>query len=161
MKEWWHNLQPREQRVLLGGAAALALLMIYILILDPYQKEMARLHQAVTAKRLDLQAMQQAAAEIDTLRRGGAGGQLPAGQSIMGVVDSSAKQFSVGGGIKRLQPEGEHTVKVWAEQVAFDDLIRWLDELQKKNGIAIYAITIERQEANGLVNVRMELRSGA
>jgi len=159
MKEWWHNLQPREQWVLMGGAAVLALLMLYSLVLDPYQKEMARLHQSVSAKRLDLHAMQQAAAEIATLRGSGAGGQLPAGQSIMGVVDSSAKQFSVGGGIKRVQPEGDHTVKVWAEQIPFDDLIRWLDELQKKYGIATYAITIERQETNGLVNVHMELRS--
>ncbi|HEY0635485.1 MAG TPA: type II secretion system protein GspM, partial [Gammaproteobacteria bacterium] len=125
------------------------------------QKEMTRLREAVSAKQLDLQVMRQAAAEIDALRRSGAGGQLPAGQSIMGVVDGSAKQFNIGSGIKRIQPEGEHTVKVWAEQIAFDDLIRWLDDLQKKSGIVIHAITIEGQEVSGQVNVRMELRGGA
>ncbi|HEY0634212.1 MAG TPA: type II secretion system protein M [Gammaproteobacteria bacterium] len=161
MKELWRNLQPREQRILLGGAVAMILLLIYLLAWEPYQKEMARLRESVAAKRVDLQVMQQAAAEIEALRRSGAGGQLPAGQSIMGVVDSSAKRFNVGAGIKRIQPEGERSVKVWAEQVPFDDLIRWLDELQKSSGIIIYTLSIERQETNGLVNVRMELRSGA
>lgn len=161
MKEWWHNLQQREQRILLAGTTALVLLMLYALVWDPYQQEMTRLHETVSAKRLDLQTMQQAAAEIDALRHAGAGGVLSAGQSIMGVVDSSAKQFSVGTSIKRIQPEGEHSVKVWAEQVPFDDLVRWLDDLQKKSGIAIHTINIERQEVGGLVNVRMELRGGA
>lgn len=161
MKEWWHNLQPREQRILLGGAVALLLLMLYALVWDPYQQEMRRLRDAVSAKRLDLQTMQQAAIEIEALRRGGAGGALPAGQSIMALVDGSSKQFSIGAGIKRIQPEGERAVKVWAEQVPFDDLIRWLDDLQKKSGIAVHTISIERQEVAGLVNVRMELRGGA
>lgn len=161
MKEWWHNLQQREQRVLLAGGAALVVLMLYTLVWDPYQQEMRRLHETVAAKRLDLASMQQAAAEIETLRRSGAGGSLPSGQSIMGIIDSSAKQFSVGAGIKRIQPEGERSVKVWAEQVSFDDLIHWLDDVQKKYGIAIHTISVERQEVNGLVNVRMELRGGA
>ena len=161
MKDWWHNLQPRERRILLAGALALLLIMFYALVWDPYQQEMRRLRESVSAKHLDLQTMQQAAAEIDALRRSGAGGALPAGQSIMGVVDSSAKQFNVGAGIKRIQPEGERAVKVWAEQVPFDDLIRWLDGLQKQSGIVIHTISIERQEINGLVNVRMELRGGA
>ncbi|HEY0634508.1 MAG TPA: type II secretion system protein M [Gammaproteobacteria bacterium] len=161
MKELWRNLQPRDQRILLGGAVVVVLLLVYLLAWEPYQQEVTRLREAVTAKRLDLQVMQQAAAEIDNLRRAGAGGQLPAGQSIMGVVDSSAKRFNVGAGIKRIQPEGESSVKVWAEQVPFDDLIRWLDELQKSSGIIIHTLSIERQETGGLVNVRMELRSGA
>lgn len=161
MKEWWHNLQLREQRILMGGAAALILLMLYALVWDPYQQEMTRLEQAVSVKRSDLQTMQQAAAEIEALRRTGAGGQLPGGQSVMGVVDNSAKQFSIAAGIKRIQPEGERAVKVWAEQVPFDDLVRWFDELQKKFGIAIHTLSIERQEASGRVNVRVELRSGS
>lgn len=161
MKEWWHNLQPREQRILLGGAVALLLLMLYALVWDPYQQEMSRLRDSVSAKRLDLQTMQQAAAEIEALRHGGAGGVLPAGQSIMALVDGSSKQFNISAGIKRIQPEGERSVKVWAEQVPFDDLIRWLDDLQKRSGIAVHTISIERQEVAGLVNVRMELRGGA
>lgn len=161
MKEWWHNLQAREQRILTGGAVVVLLLLLYLLVWEPYQQEKQRLQEAVAAKQRDLQAMQQAAAEIDALRRSGAGGQLPAGQSIMGIVDSSAKQFNLGAGIKRLQPEGEQAVKVWAEQVSFDDLVRWLDELQKRYGIAIHTLSIERHETGGRVNVRMELRGAA
>lgn len=161
MKEWWHNLALREQRILIGGAAALVLLALYALVWDPYHQEMARLKQAVSTKHLDLQTMQQTAGEIDRLRRSGAGGTLPAGQSVMGVVDSSAKRFNIGTAIKRIQPEGERAVKVWAEQVPFNDLIRWLDDLQKGSGIAIHTITIERQEVDGMVNARLELRGGA
>lgn len=161
MKEWWHSLPQREQRILLGGAGVVTLLMLYALVWDPYQTEMSRLQEAVTAKRVDLQTMQQAAAEIEALRRAGAGGHLPAGQSVMGIVDSSAKQFNVGAGIKRIQPEGERAVKVWGEQLAFNDLIRWLDDLQKRYGIVIHTINIERQAVDGMVNVRMELRGGA
>lgn len=161
MREWWQGLQPREQWVLLAGVVGVGVLMLYALVFDPYQKEGARLRGAVAEKRASLAAMQQSSGEIAALRGQGAAGQLAAGQSIMGVVDSSAKQFNIGAGIKRIQPEGDHTVKVWAEQVAFDDLVRWLDELQRRYGIAIHDISIEAQEATGRVNVRMDLRGGA
>lgn len=161
MKEWWHSLQQREQRTLLWGSVGLVLIMIYLLLIEPYQKEMARLQAALAEKRQALATMQRTAAEITALRAQGSGGQLAAGQSLMGVVDSSTKQFNIANTIKRIQPEGEHTVKVWAEQMAFDELIRWLDELQRRYGVTIHEIAIDSQEQSGRVNLRLELRGAA
>jgi len=46
------------------------------------------------------------------------------------------------------------------EAAAFDDVISWLEKLQLQYRTRVTSITIDRQDRNGLVDVRVTLEGG-
>jgi general secretion pathway protein M len=77
------------------------------------------------------------------------------GRSLITLVSSTAQQA----GIKpnKLQPEGTDEVSVWFDSVPFNNLVTWLETLQKKQGILVRQISLDRQEQAGIVNARLVL----
>ena len=59
--------------------------------------------------------------------------------------------------IKRIQPEGSDIIKVWLENVRFNDVIAWLSYLNSKYGIDVVQISVDATETEGMVNVRFTL----
>jgi len=106
---------------------------------DLYTWMMATRQQAVTADR-------------------GAGAELRArsGQTLLTRVSRTAQQNQIQP--NRLQPEGQN-VSVWFDAVAFNSLMRWLQDLERKEGISVQSISVDRQDKPGLVNARIVLRS--
>ena len=140
------------------GAIALGLILPYFAIWLPLQDNVMALQKQVQEQQAVKRWMNQALAEVKQLG-GGSGAAVKSrdGRSLMAVVDQTAKRSGLGTGLKRLEPEGQAAVKVWLEQVAFDDMLRWLISLEQKNGLAVATITIDRQDAEGRVNARMTL----
>jgi general secretion pathway protein M len=158
LQQHWEQLQPRERRILLGGAIGAVLLLAYALVWIPFTDRLAQLENSVITQRGTLAWMQQAGAEVRTLR-----GTRPAAgspQSLLALSDESAKAHRLGGAIKRVQPDGQHTVRVWLEGAAFDDVLRWLDTLAVQHGIRITGLNVERTAATpGQVNARVALEA--
>lgn len=160
MKEWWFGLQASERRTLTIGGGALVLVLIYFAGWAPLQEGVATLETQVQEQRSLKRWMEQSAAEVAQLRRGGAGAGQVAGRSLLTMVDQSARNSQLGGSLKRLEPEGESGVKVWFEQVAFDEMMGWLVTLEQQSGVTVSTITIERK-AEGRVDANMTLRGSA
>ena len=158
MKQWWAGLQANERRMLILGAIALGLILPYFAIWSPIQDDVAALQKQVQEQQAVKRWMDQAAVEVKQLGGGSGAALRPQdGRSLMAVVDQTAKRSGLGSGLKRLEPEGQAAVKVWLEQVSFDDMLRWLSSLEQKNGLAVATITIDRQDVAGRVNARMTL----
>lgn len=77
------------------------------------------------------------------------------GRSLITLVSATAQQV----GIKpnKLQPEGSEEVSVWFESVPFNNLITWLETLQRREGVFVRQLSVDRQEQSGIVNARMVL----
>ncbi len=159
-REYWAGLQPREQRFLAGGGIALALILLYALIIDPFSSELSRLRSSVAAQQEELVWMRQAAAEAKGLM---AGVPRPSagrnGQSAMSVIDSTARKFGLGKALKQLSPNGDK-VRVRLEGAAFDAMVQWLGELGEKQGIGVDSLSMERLADVGLVNATVVLGGG-
>jgi general secretion pathway protein M len=157
LQQHWEQLQPRERRILLGGAIAALLLLAYALVWMPFTDRLAQLEGSVTSQRSTLAWMQQAGAEVRSLR----GTPSAAGntQSLLALSDASAKAHRLGEAIKRVQPEGQHTVRVWLEGAVFDDVLRWLDTLAAQHGVRITGLNVERAATPGRVNARVALEA--
>lgn len=156
MKQWLAGLEARERQAVLWGGGALALLLSYFLGWAPLTGKIERLEQSVVERRAQAQTMQTAAAEVTRLRaasnRPGAGS---GGQSLLAVVDSTARQGQLGGALKRVEPEGQNSVRVWFEEASFDDMVRWLGTLQQQHGAQVSRLTIDRPGAPGRINARL------
>jgi general secretion pathway protein M len=78
------------------------------------------------------------------------------GQSVLGLANSSSKSF--GFNFKRYEPVGENGLSLWMEAVPFNNLIRWLERLDKQYGIKVNEIDVDRKNNQSTVDVRLVLQ---
>lgn len=97
-----------------------------------------------------LQAQQPAVERLRTQPKAAQQASSTANSSPLTLVNTSAKEFQLT--IKRLQPENNGSLRVWMENVSFDNSLKWLHHLQN-NGLAVSDISIDEQ-STGLVNLR-------
>ncbi len=163
MKEWFAGLQQRERLMVMGGAIALALMLFYATIWDPLTGGARAKAEAVSDTQKTLAWMRQASEDVKRLRPASdqALAQLPAGQSLLGVIDQTAKSSGLGAAMKRVKPEGENKVSVWMEDAAFDDIVRWLETLRRSYGVEIDNIVIDKKNVVGKVDARIEFSGHA
>jgi len=160
MKDWFDNLDTREKRILIIGAVVLLMALMYLLAWEPFIKKSASLEKSNQENELLLTWMEQSADEARKLqaklKASGPSGSTK-GQSLLGVVDKTAKSGNLGKSVKRVQPDGQTKAHVWLENANFNDVIKWLENLQHRQGIHIVTSVIEKQEEAGLVNARLVL----
>jgi general secretion pathway protein M len=160
MKQWLAGLDPRERRLVLGGAVVVGCLLIYVLAWEPFATRVAQLRAGHGEQQALLQWMQNAAQEVQQLRRAsGRPAQAVSGQSLLAVIDRTAKTGHLASALKRVQPDGEQRVRVWLEDAAFDDVMRWLQGLERQ-GIRVENSVFEAKELGGHVDGRLVLAGG-
>ena len=156
MKEWFESLEQRERRILIGGAVALLLLSVYFLGWEPFINGLHELRESTQRKQGELAWMQNAVLEVKQLQ---ATQTTPvhfdSGQSLLGVIDRSAKAKKLGDSVKRVQPDGTSKARVWLESANFDVVIGWLEELEARYGVSVEIVTFEKQAEDGLVDARI------
>lgn len=160
MRAWLENLEQRERLLVIGGAAVLFMLIIYLAVFAPLYEKHEQLQVSVAAQHDTLQWMQQGAQRVSQLQRG-AGGNLKSldGSSLLSVSDSTARSAGLGPQLKRIEPEGKSSVRVWLEGASFDAMIGWLAGLNKRYGIDINSISIDRSPLAGQVDARITLQA--
>ncbi len=156
MKAWLAGLEPRERYMVLGGAALLAVLLVYVALWEPLVNKVERLRASTAEQQLTLAWMRSAAQEARRLRGAGGGAKtIASGQSLLSLVDRTAKAGRLGGALKRVQPDGDNKVRVWLEGAGFDDLIRWVAQLERRQGITVESSVFEAREDSGRVDGRL------
>lgn len=157
IKQYWQQLNSRE-RIMLGVAGVvIGIMFLYLVILEPIMNDAKRLEAQLAEQQKLLSWMEDAASEAKSLSRSG-GKKIKVGnggQSLLGVIDRTAKAGQLGDSMKRVEPDGSNRVRVWLEQASFDDTMRWLEKLQKDYSMDIDSVVIDKEEAPGRVNVRL------
>ncbi len=158
MKEWWNSLSERERLMLGAGGVLLLAAALYFILWTAFFSRLASLRLSVPEQRGELAWMREAAGEVARLRPAGQGGAATAaGGSVMAVIDQTAKQEKLGGKLKRIEPDGENGAKVWVEEAAFDDIMRWLQLLESKHTIRATSFAAETAAGPGFVKARLTL----
>lgn len=159
MKAWWETLSARERGLVAGGAALTLVLLLYVLVWEPFRSSGHRLQQSVAERRADLVWMRQAAQEIKRLSS--AGVAQPAGddRSLLTRVDQTARAAGLGSALKRVAPQGDDRLSVQLDSVEFDKLLPWLGALERDHRITIVSLSVDRIDVAGLVNARIVLSS--
>jgi type II secretory pathway component PulM len=151
LKDWYAALQPREQRMVAVGAAALAALLLVGGVLLPLEAAVSNAVQRAADRRDDLAWMRVNAAEVQS---GGAQLVNDTGEPPMVVVDRVGREVGLGAALKGTQPSG-NGVRVQLEAAPFDTLITWVSTLDQRYGIAIDSITVDRAARPGAVNANI------
>lgn len=155
---WFDTLQPRERIIVAVGTVFVVIALVYGALWLPLA------HARATAE----QRLQDARALAVQLERAGAsahahpGAHPPGGgDSLLTVVDQASRTPELGKAPTRLQPDGDSSVRVWFENVPFDNLVRWMGTLEARYGLQVTAVDVERQDAPGTVNARLSVGRGS
>lgn len=146
---------PQRERWMVIGAGVGALLILYLSLWLPMQREVSRLRLSVPQEKIQLAQMRVQAMEISQLR---ASGRVPlAGGNLLANLEQSATANGIRGRITRMEPDGANGARLSLDGVHFNALITWLAGLQGQGGVRIEKATLEAQAA-GTVNARLVLR---
>jgi general secretion pathway protein M len=133
-------------------------MLAYLLVWEPLANKNESLRNSYQNSQELIDWMQDAATEAKALQSkikssGASGGSK--NQSLLGIIDRTAKSNKLGKSVKRVQPDGKTGARVWLEQAIFNDMVKWLELLQRKEGVRIVTTVIEKQDEPGLVNARL------
>lgn len=160
MKEWFQGLTQRERVMVQVTAVVLVIFILYLVVIAPISNSYSRNKKNVESATETLAWMRSAATEVKSIQSSGGAVSGPQGkQFVLSTIDRSAKKAGLAAVMKRVQPEGESGVRVWFENAAFDELIKWLAMIETKHGLLVNEINVEQTESSGLVNVRVFLES--
>lgn len=161
MRAYFENLSKRERYMVIGAGAALLVFLLYILAWSPLVNRAQTLERRVHAQEQELAWMRQAAAEVQRLRGGSAPAQAARSESLLSLIERTARERGLSGAVRRVQPEGQSGARIWLEGAAFDDLVLWLHQLSSNYGVRISEASVDRQPQPGLVNARLLVEGAA
>jgi general secretion pathway protein M len=149
MKAWWLALNTREQKLIASLSGVFIIFLLYSFIWQP-QKESIDKGQKKLARQQELLAWVSSETTRYKAANKNGQGQSSAG-SLSSIINRSAKQNNLS--ITRVQPQGGD-IQVWIDNVAFKQLLSWLQQLSNDEGIQVKAIDLTRGEQAGQVRVK-------
>jgi general secretion pathway protein M len=155
LREWLANLNERERNLVYAAAALLAVALLYLLLVLPFQTAQRKLAARVDQKTTDL-AWLQANAPV-AAAAAGMSSQRQSGESLVVIVDRTARQAGLGATLRDQSPDGESSLRLRIEGAQFDTLVTWLVSLQQMYGVDIETAAIDAA-APGLVNATLGLK---
>jgi general secretion pathway protein M len=153
----WRELAPRERRLLGWGLAGLGVLGFVVGIWLPLTRDILHLRDAAPRARDQLIVMRAQAAQAKQMR-----GNVTATRhqgSLTAFVDQSAQAHGLKAHVRQLEAEGNNAARLTLDNISFNELARWLAEMQQQSGIRVEQAQLEAQSSPGLVSGRLVLRT--
>lgn len=158
MRDWLDSLAPRERLFIIAGGVAVVLALLYAFVWTPLDDG----HKALRASVAD---WERSLAELRPLRgmtpAPASAGPRTAGsqQTPVVIVDQTLRARGLDRALRRSQPTTSNGIRVEFENVAFDDLVLWLDDLgtQYAMQVASGSLSTSTQAAPGRINATLTL----
>ncbi|MDX1303984.1 type II secretion system protein M [Photobacterium sp.] len=158
MKGRWKALSLREQRLVLGGAGALALAVLYWGLWQPLSNRAEIAQTRIQAERQLLSWVEAKAEEITRLKGASGSAVKISDKGLNQIVNETTSRFRIE--LIRMQPRSE-AVQVWVKPIPFNTLVNWLSFLRDEYGIEAQFLDISKTDVNGMVEVnRLQLGRG-
>lgn len=152
---YWNARTTQERRFLAVGGAVVLLALVYSLFIGPAVEGRANLKQALPELRQQAAQLQAMAAEVQTVASGG----------VPQVVPMTQDSLTASLAARSIKPEsitmtGEFA-KVQVKEVAFANLVTWLDEQRRESRIMVQDIDLSAQGQAGQVGGTLTLRQNS
>lgn len=147
MKQWWQQLQQREQRLVIAMAVFISIFILHQGIWQPLKNNIEKADKKLERTNELLAFVKENTAKV---KRSGVQRPIATG-SLSSVVNRAASQYQIT--LDRIQPQGD-SVQVWIDDVAFNQLLSWLSSLSNDHGLNVSNIDISKSDINGAVKIR-------
>jgi general secretion pathway protein M len=151
LRRWYEAQQPREQRMLLGGACAVVLMLLFGIWFNLHSR-LGDASERLASKRSDL-AWLQARAPALAARPPGS----PVGESLVVLIDRVARESGIASALAGSQQSGSNGFRVRLEKAPFDGLVSFMSQLAQRNGVIIESAAFDATDSSGIVNATLVL----
>ncbi len=148
LKTWFHQLESRERILVVTAVIITLILILYFLIFSPLNSALNENRKALENDRELVNWLQEQSLRARLLNDSSEGARISG--PLTQVVNQTTRGSNIA--ISRLQPIGEN-LQVSIEAVSFNDLLVWLDRLEKR-GVTILQSDIVDTDDSGIVQVR-------
>ena len=155
-QKWYRGLAEREQRFVLFGAIG-AILVVLAGVILPLNGSISKTRQRVAAKQVDLAFIQNA---MPQLQAAGPAVNAATPDTIVVLIDTSARESGLGKSLSSSQPTGDGGVRLRLDRAPFDGIVAWLARLSQQHGVRVESAEVEAAGEPGLVNAGLVLKPG-
>lgn len=159
MKDWFENLESREQIFVSIGGAATVLILLWAVIWLPLDRKHDELTGNVSNWKNALADLQVVASNMqDNPIDSGSAIQAGSNDSPVVIVDRTLRERSLNNTVKRQQPT-PNGIRVEFENVAFDQLVVWLGDLNTRYAMEVQAgsLSLASRAGPGRINASLTL----
>ena len=157
MRDWFANLQVREQRLLIGGAVVLAITAFWLFAWDPVMTGTAR---AIDDNERKTQLLERARRTLTVAGTGATeGARVPPSctQSLTLLVANTVRDAGLSNAYRSSSPFGNDGLRVSLENASFDQTVQWLGRLRGECGIIVDSGSFTKRTEPGRVDASIAL----
>lgn len=157
--EWFYDLPQRDRFIFIGVVVGALTFLIYSFMWSPITSKITTLEKTIEEQKDTLKWMQTQVEIVKQLRQSHQGKEVKSrgSQSLIGLVDQTARDSALGDAIQRIQPSSGGGVQVWLKRAVFDEVVRWLVTLGEY-GVTVNSIKLRGQNEPGMVNVEIVVK---
>jgi general secretion pathway protein M len=148
LKTWFASISEREQKLVIAGAVIGTLGMFYFLVWSPIHSAIETQRSALATEKQTLAWVNEQANRAQVLRRSVS--KTSFNGSLTQLVNRTTRSSGIP--VARMQPQGDE-LQVWIDQVAFNDLMAWLEQLEQQ-GVMIIQSDVSEVDLAGFVKVQ-------
>lgn len=149
MKDWFYGLEQREQVLVGVGIVAAALILLWALVWLPLDRANRGAEANLERWRGAFADLQVVAANLGASGTAASAAQAVSnGDSPVVIVDRTLREHSLNNTAKRQQPT-PNGVRVEFENVAFDQLVVWLGDLNSRFAMEVQAGSLSLAPGGG------------
>jgi len=154
MKEWFAQLNQREQMSLLVLGLALFLYLLYMFVWSPLSERLEQLalqNTAIAESQVRVDAM---VSQLLQLRESGVqtGG---AKRNLTAIINETTSRMQLP--VIRLQPNSRGEIQVRVENAPFDVVLKWLHEMEYAQGLLVREVALTQANTAGRVNITVRI----
>lgn len=153
MKEWFSQLNQREQMSVFVLSLVVVLYLLYMFVwspLDTRREELTLQNNAIAESRVRVDAM---VSQLLQLREKGA--SPGAKRNLTSVINQSTARLKLP--VMRLQPNSRGEIQVRLENASFDDVLKWLHQMEYSESLLVREVSLTPTGSAGLVNVTVRI----
>ena len=151
---WLAGRERSEQRIILGLAALTFITVLWLGIWKPVSDWRAVEHNRFSNAQATLDWMRANETRARELARSRS--TQSGERSLMPLITRSAEVQGLQ--LTRLQPEAGGSVSVVLQAQPFNDVVRWLHQLEQNNGITVARVAFDADANPGFVNAQLRLQ---
>lgn len=154
--QYWQHLSLRDRWALGALGVFLLLVLLYAALIRPVHQYQ---QQALTRYKTNADLVSwidQNRARLETPNVNQAQISNRRGRTSVAVLTESARDYQLA--IARIEPKDQASVRIWLDNVKFNDLITWFGVLHEQYGIAIQEISVDQTETPGMVRANVIFR---
>ncbi len=145
-KQWFERQSKRDQKILKLLAGFIGICIVIVVFIQPFYSKQS-LYEAKLNKSISV--YEELAKNAHKFQGGAVSSS--SGTPILALITQQAKIAQID--LKRFEPDDQN-LRVWLDDVAFDNAARWLETLTRDHGVNVKQISIERSDKNGRVDLR-------